>query len=449
MSKKVAIIGAGLTGLTTAFYLKRKGIGFKVFEKAKRAGGVIETIEKNGFLYERGPNSGVIGQPEVMELIEDLGDSVRLEVADPNAKFRWIWKGDRWHALPSGLLGGIRTPLFSFGDKLRLLAEPFRKPGTNPNETLKALVLRRMGKSFLNYAVDPFVLGIYAGDPEHLIPRFALPKLYNLEQKYGSFIGGAIKKSREHKSDRDKKATRDIFSFEGGLQSLINALVNEVGEENIQLNSRGMQVQPNNGKFKVLVDEREPEVFDELISTVGGHQLHRILPFVEQAHIEKVQTMQYAKVAQLAVGFKNWEGIELKAFGGLVPFIEKRDILGALFMSSCFKNRANDSGALLSIFVGGLRKPDLAELEDDELIQLVEHELKSMMGLTNWSPDLLEINRYDHAIPQYGIESEEKLAAIQKIETDYPGLIIAGNVRDGIGMADRIKQGKQIAENIK
>ena len=167
--KKVAVIGAGLTGLTTAFYLRKSGIVFRVFEKSPRAGGVIETIKKDDFIYENGPSTGVLGQPEAASLIEELGDACKLEIANADAKFRWIWKGNQWHAIPSGLIGGITTPLFSWYDKFRILGEPFRKPGTDPNESLAALVRRRMGESFLKYAVDPFILGVYSGDPEKLV----------------------------------------------------------------------------------------------------------------------------------------------------------------------------------------------------------------------------------------------------------------------------------------
>ena len=129
-NQKIAIVGAGLTGLTTAFYLKRAGIDVHIFEKSDRAGGVIRTHTENGFTFESGPNTGVLGQPEALELIENLKGDCELEIADEAAKARWIWKGKKWRPLPSGLIGGITTPLFSFTDKLRLLGEPFRKPGT-------------------------------------------------------------------------------------------------------------------------------------------------------------------------------------------------------------------------------------------------------------------------------------------------------------------------------
>src|SRR5665647_1256793 len=181
---------------------------------------------------EAGPNTGVVSQPEIMELFDDLSGDCAIEIANPDAKKRLIWKDGKWHPLPSGLFQAITTPLFSTYDKFRILGEPFRKKGTNPDETIADLVLRRMGKSYLDYAVDPFISGIYAGDPSKLVTRFALPKLYQLEQNYGSFIGGTIKKSSEPKDERSKRATREVFSAKGGLQNLINALVKSIGKKN-------------------------------------------------------------------------------------------------------------------------------------------------------------------------------------------------------------------------
>ncbi|MGQ7869511.1 protoporphyrinogen oxidase [Sunxiuqinia sp. sy24] len=448
MSKKVAVIGAGLTGLTTAYYLQKKGIDVQIFERDDQVGGVIQSVEKDGFLYENGPSTGVLGQPEAAALIEELGDACQLEIADEDAKYRWIWKGDRWQALPSGLMGGITTPLFSWYDKFRILGEPFRKPGTNPNETLAELVRRRMGESFLKYAIDPFILGIYSGDPAKLVVKYALPKLYNLEQTYGSFIGGSIKKAKEPKSDWDKKATKEVFSMKGGLSSLINALANAIGEDRIHLNLMNLKVAQAGDKYQLLNGAEELGEFDQMISTVGGFALRALFPFLPSEKLEKIEAMPYARVVQVSVGFNQWEGIPVKAFGGLIPFHENRDVLGVLFLSSFLKGRAPEGGALLSTFLGGVRKSELVDLPDDEIKALVEKELKSMLGLTKWQPDLLVINRYQHAIPQYGFESAERLEAIDSVEASYPGLLLGGNIRDGIGMADRMKQGRQLAESV-
>jgi len=440
---KVAVIGAGLTGLTAAFYLKKAGVNFTVFEKADRAGGVIQTHHENGFTYESGPNSGMLSKPEVPELLEELEDDCTLEPADETAKSRWIWKNGKWHALPSGLVSGITTPLFSFPDKLRILGEPFRKKGENPDESLAGLVLRRMGRSFLDYAIDPFILGIYSGDPSKLVTKYAFPKLYNLEQNYGSFIGGAMKKAREPKTERDKKATKNIFSVEGGLSNFIDALVKNVGHENIKLNRRNLKVEKSDNSFVV-----DGEKFTHVVSATGGYAFENLLPFIGKEKLSIISKMKYSRVVQVALGFKNWQGLPLNAFGGLVPSVEQRRILGVLFLSSFLKNKAPENGALLSVFLGGIRQPEMIELSDEEIKQVVKEEVSEMMQLENYSPDLVKVFRYNYAIPQYGFESEEKLKAISEIETENPGLILAGNVRDGIGIADRINQGRTIAGQI-
>jgi protoporphyrinogen/coproporphyrinogen III oxidase len=213
---KVAIIGAGLTGLTTAFYLKKGGIPFVVFEKANRPGGVIQTYNENGFTFEGGPNSGILSRPEVVELLEDLQDDCTLEVANETAKARWIWKKDRWVPLPSGLISGITTPLFSVSDKLRLLGEPFRKKGDNPNESLSQLVLRRMGKSFLDYAIDPFILGIYSGDPSRLVTNTPSQNFTGWNRITEVLSAVLLKKPENPKQNATKKPQKLFFQLKGG-----------------------------------------------------------------------------------------------------------------------------------------------------------------------------------------------------------------------------------------
>ncbi len=222
--RDIIIIGAGLTGLSTAFNLKRQGRDVLVLEKADRIGGQIRTYHEDGFTYESGPNTGVVSFPEVTELFQNLQGSCEMETARESSKRRLIWKGNRFHALPAGPLSAVTTPLFTLTDKFRILGEPWRKKGEDPDEPVGALAQRRLGKSFYEYAVDPFVSGVYAGDPMKLTTRYALPKLYNLEANYGSFIRGAMAKAKEPKTDRDRLATKKVFSAVGGLQKMVEAL---------------------------------------------------------------------------------------------------------------------------------------------------------------------------------------------------------------------------------
>jgi oxygen-dependent protoporphyrinogen oxidase len=452
IQKDVIIIGAGLTGLTLAFYLRKAGKSVALIEKAARTGGVIQSHTEEGFLFESGPNTGVLSYPEVVELFDDLNGKAQLITADPEAKRRLIWKGKQWHAIPSGPISAITTPLFTFGDKIRVLGEPWRKAGNNPMENLSDFVKRRLGKSFLDYVVDPFVSGVYAGNTDYLIPKYALPKLYNLEQEYGSFIKGSMAKAKEKKNNpRLQKATKEVYSAEGGLQQLTDAMTELIGQENFWLEADQTSIQPAEKGYTVQTScKGEPFLFEagKVVSTVGAHALSALLPFVAKEALEPITKLQYAKVVQVILGYRKWAGTNIKAFGGLVPSKEKKKILGILFTSSFFKGRAPEGGALLSVFLGGIRRPEQIEMSDEALVDMLKQELPPMMELPELKPDLIKIFRYPYAIPQYGADSKERFESIDRLQANYPGLILAGGIRNGIGMADRIKQAKSIADEL-
>lgn len=447
----VIIIGAGLTGLTAAFYLKRANKNILVIDKATTAGGVIKTVRKDNFIYETGPNTGALGSGEVAELFEDLGDKVELQIANPDAKKRLILKNDRWEPLPSGLLSAIKTPLFTWYDKFKILGEPWRKRGDNPMESMADMVVRRMGKSFLDYAIDPFISGIYSGDPNLLVTKYAMPKLYELEQTYGSFIRGALKKRKIPKTDLEKKATKDVFTAKGGLSQLINALVEAIGNDQITLSANELQIEPQVEGFKTtwtVDNEMFEATSNNVITTTGAYALPSILPFIYPFALKNLSDLKYVPVRQIIAGFTKWDGIPLDAFGGLVPSCEKKDFLGVLFNSTLFSGRAPKDGAIFSIFVGGIHHPELTEMPLEKLMEQLQPSLCKIMGVKIFSPDLLKSYTHKKAIPQYGKESKERLETIKKIQHQYPGLLIAGNIRNGIGMSDRAKQGRQLADEI-
>ncbi|MDP4271113.1 MAG: protoporphyrinogen oxidase [Bacteroidota bacterium] len=453
----IAVIGAGLTGLTTAHYLNKTEKNFRVIERKEVVGGDIQTGHENGFTFEQGPSTGVMSNEYVAELFEDLKGLCELERPTDAVNKRYVLYKGKWEALPSGLMGGVKTPLFTWKDKFRLLGEPFRKPGANPNETLSELVLRRMGKSFLNYAIDPFIIGVYAGDPGYLVPRFALPKLYNLEQNYGSFIGGSVKMmlekaKTEPKTDKTKKEKNRIFSVKGGLSNFMQALYQSAGTENFSLGVIGLTIIPENGKYHITGKNADGSIFEltanKVITTTGAYELDKLLPFVDEARMQSITNLRYARVLQIALGFNQWTGWQPDAFGGLISHKENRQILGVLFPSVFLQGRAPEKGALFSVFMGGVRNNNLVEKSDDEIRSLLEKEICDLMKLQEFKPDLIRIFRYNHAIPQYGADCEARFAALDQIQSEYSGLYIGGNLRNGIGMADRIKQGKELAEMV-
>jgi len=447
----VTVIGAGLTGLTAAFYLAKAGKKVALIEKQDRIGGVIRTIHKDGFIFETGPNTGVFSSPELVRLFDDLGERCRPVFANGKAKQRWILKNGKWHALPSGLLSGIRTPLFSWHDKFRILGEPVRKRGTDPHETVSELVRRRMGRSFLDFAVDPFISGIYAGDPDRLVTSYALPKLHRLEQQYGSFIRGGIKKAREPKDPLTRRATKAVFSAEGGLQELTDALGEAVGADRFWLSVNNLTVSPANNSYQSVFQQHGHEVVitsPKVISTTGSHAVPGFMQFLDPSDLQPLKQLEYAKVVQVVAAYRQWTGRELTAFGGLIPSRERRNALGILFTSAIFPGRAPDGGAILSVFMGGRRRPDIYEMDDAQIREMALQEIRETLDTGKAAPHHLEIYRYRHAIPQYEVDSGERFEAIRQIETAYPGLTLAGNMRDGIGISDRVKQGYNMAQEV-
>lgn len=448
----IVIIGAGLTGLTTAFRLCGKQIDVRLLECSSRVGGQIQTLHQEGFTFESGPNTGVVSYPEVAELFSDLASYCALETANEAAKRRLIWKGNRFHALPSGLWGGITTPLFSLYDKFRILGEPLRAKGTNPDESVGQMGKRRLGRSFLNYAIDPFLSGVYAGDPTKLITRYALPKLYNLEQTYGSFIKGAVAKAKLPKTKRDALATKRVFSAVGGLENLVLALEKAIGSEKITLSAAGIEVQPHGEKWKITYTTPEGKqtlIANKVVTTTGAYTLPQLLPFVDKQEMMQISNLQYAPIVQVSVGVRDTGSLRFNAFGGLVPSREGKEVLGILYPSACFAGRAPQGGALFSFFIGGVKHEELTRYTDLELKKLVGRVFHSMLKFpAGAAPDLIQIFRHPRAIPQYEQSSGARFDAIARIQASYPGLILSGNIRDGIGMADRIRQATEVAMSL-
>ncbi len=451
--KNVVVIGSGVTGLTAAYYLKQREEDFIVLEEKDRVGGVIKTIRENGFVFESGPNTGVIGQPEAAMLFEDLGLEAGLEIAKDEVNKRYVLKDGKWEPLPSGLSEAVKTPLFSLKDKFRILGEPFRSRGKDPEETLASLVRRRMGKSYLEYAVDPFILGVYAGDPETLVPKYALPKLYNLEQDYGSLTGGSIRKKFKTKSEIDKATNRKIFSFKKGLQKLVDTLYHKAGKENFRLGLKNIQVKKKGSSFFISYTDSDgkPGKIEtgQVIITTGSHKLSGLLPDIDSKKIQSLTNLRYAKVLEVALGFNIWNGMNLDGFGGLIPYKEQRDLLGVLFTSCFLDDRAPEGGALFTIFIGGVRRPEMYDKTDEEIFEIVKREFTDLMGIDTFSPDLFRIFRHKWAIPQYEVSSGQRFETIKEIENEYPGMILKGNFTGGIGLADRIKEGRRAADHIK
>ncbi|PJA96689.1 MAG: protoporphyrinogen oxidase, partial [Ignavibacteriales bacterium CG_4_9_14_3_um_filter_34_10] len=246
-NKKVIILGAGISGLTTAFWLKKNNFDFVILEKENHVGGSMQTIQKDGFQIDFGPNSGLETTPLIRQIVDEIGFNDQMVYASKSSNKRFILRNNELHVLPTSPSAFLKTKLFSTKAKLRLFAEPFiGKSDDGYYQSMSDFVRRRLGQEFLDYAIDPFVSGVFAGDPNKLSVKSAFPKLYRLEEVYGGLIKGMIKGAKERKQRAEQsKQNAKMFSFINGMQSFANAIADTM-KENILLNANVHKIEKHN-----------------------------------------------------------------------------------------------------------------------------------------------------------------------------------------------------------
>ncbi|MCH6254986.1 protoporphyrinogen oxidase [Puniceicoccaceae bacterium K14] len=445
------IIGAGITGLTAAYLLKKRSQKIVVLEKLAKTGGPISTIREKGFLVETGPNSLLLPDRWCESFLSELDLTEELLESNSYAKKRYIVKNGRPIAVPSTPVQAISTPLFSLKAKLGFLAEPFRRPISKEaaeSETVASFVSRRMGYEFLDYAIDPFVSGVYAGNAHELILKHAFPLMRSFEDEGKSIIRGAIKRKKRQKADGSAYKKRSI-TFKQGLATLPQTLTSILGDA-IHKESSVKSIQKENQGW-TLTWEKNGQLFKQscrkLIVSIPSHAVKRLpWPSEIQTTLDSSPDLVFPAVHSLSLGFKRSDiKHPLDGFGALVPSKEKRDILGVLFCSSIYGNRAPQNNCLLTVMIGGRRRPDQANLDEIELEKIALRELKSLIGLSG-EPVFKSLSSWPRAIPQYDQAFTPWKDAIDKIEDSNPGLYFGGNCIDGIAMGASILSGKRLSE---
>ena len=441
--KKIAVIGAGISGLTVAWQAEKLGTDVDLFDKKERPGGVIKTESTEEWRYEYGPNTLLLKDPEIEDLIESLDLADRMETANEQASKRFIVKNGTLEPLPTSFKDFMRTPLFSGRSKARLLREPFVRKSES-EVSIADFFEKRFGKEVLDYAVNPFIAGIHAGSPENLSLKHAFPALHDLEQTSGSVILGGLRKVFQRNGQ--KKTKRRLISFETGLHELPDKLRSEL--KNVHFGQEFQNAEKREDGWFISASGGEFGPYSDVVVTIPLHKWdEKTLPISSTA-LNKIQDVTYPPLSMMILGYKE-KDIEhpLDGFGFLVPEIEKRSILGALFTSTLFKNRAPDGHHLLTVFAGGARQPDIAQKESDELLKLVESDLKDLIGLKG-EPVVKDHIYWPKSIPQYEIGYGEIYSVFDEIETENPGLHFAGNFRDGISVPDCIKNGLKLGRKL-
>jgi oxygen-dependent protoporphyrinogen oxidase len=447
--KPIAIIGAGITGLTAAFYLKRNGVPVTVYETAGRGGGVIQSIRNDGFLAEFGPNTILETSPKIAQLVRDASLESRRLNSDPKAETRFVVRYGRPIEMPGKPLGFFTTPLFTAKAKLAVLREPFIKPRRDGvEESIAQFVVRRFNQEFLDHAIDALVAGIYAGDPHKLSLPHAFPKLKALEDNFGSMIKGQIFGARDRKKSGEVAKDRAAkFSFDEGLQVLPDTLAARLGDA-LKLNTPVTKLRQTSDGWHVTTPTGENN-FGAVIYCGTAHRLAQLnvearLP----VDLGTFSEISYPPVASVVLGFRREDVTHsCQGFGMLIPKIEGFKILGTIFSSALFPNRAPSGHVNLTSYVGGARYPELASLPADKLVEVVLADLRVLLGVKG-KPTFVHTAFWPKAIPQYNVGYGKYRDLLKDLEAKNPNLFFAGHYRDGVSLGDSIVSGVNIAERV-
>jgi oxygen-dependent protoporphyrinogen oxidase len=438
MDTDVLIIGGGISGIATAWWLAQSGVQVEIWEKSSHAGGKIQSHQQNGYLTEQAASMIMNFTPEVDILLKRSGlDKQKQGRQLDSASKRYLLHKGQLDALPMSIGGMFLSPLWSSKAKLRLLTEFFVPRHINETETVAQFIKRRFGDEFLHKAMDPFIAGTLASDPFQANAMAVLPRLTRLEKKYGSISAGVIiDKILRRCSTRNA----ETFSFAGGISTLINHLLRT---ENIS--------------FKGGVDVRQLEKYKQGWR-INGHGLNGeisktsrqiVLATPAKASAQLLQNLddnishllkgiEYAPLSVVHLGFDNSQiKHKLDSVGFLVPGQERKNITGNLWMSSLFANRAPQGKILLSSYLGGARQPQLSKLNDSKTIDCVLTDLKSILGIKA-SPEMARIDRHAQALPLYHGHYLHRIRALQKALHCHNGLNIVANFIGGVSIRDRI-----------
>jgi len=445
---QVAVIGAGITGLSAALELRARGAQVTVYESADRVGGVITTVHRDGYLVEAGPTS--LTTTSALEgLIARLGLEEKRIAPSAAAKRRYIVRDGAPVPLPSGPGSLMSTKALSASAKMRLLREPFVTAVRGADdESIASLVRRRLGDEILTYMVNPFVAGIYAGDPERLSARHAMPLLYHAERRHGSLLVGGMKEARARAGVVKHKG---ITSFTDGLGTLPLAMAAALGPR-VRLGARVRRLAREGDGWRLHAERAggtEEQFFDAIVWAGPAHALESLgLPAEARAGVAPVIALRHPPLATLALGFRRSAVAHpLDGFGLLCPEIERRTVLGVLFSSSVFAGRAPEGQVLLTCFIGGERSPALGAAPLDELLPLVLRDLEQLLGVRE-APGFVHHQQWPRAIPQYELGHEAVVNGAAHVESALPGLYLTGQWRAGVALGDCIQQGQATAARV-
>lgn len=466
-SRRIAVLGGGVSGLAAAFRLSRMGHSVRLFERSGRLGGMIHTEAADGWLAEAGPAFIQELTPLVTAVIKGIGANRERVDAAPLARRRYVVRRGRLVPMPGSPAAAAFSGLFSPLGKLGLLRDVAhrRRPG-GPDRSFYDLIRAHCGREAAEYVAQPLAAGTFAGDAEKLSARYAFPRVWEMDQLHGSFL----RARREYVKACEKRYENVVpatFSFRRGMQTLAHGYVLQLPADVIALNARVEGLVPG-PKWHVIWrdlrgredgqdrdwskegdDGRQVEGFDAVIAALPAATLAQ-LEFGERGvrPLSVLGEIEHVPLCSLFLGYRREQvGHPLDGFEVVAPKCERRAFLRASFDSSVFPGRAPEGCVALTVLVGGALRPELAGRPAGEVLQAVTPDLAELLGIRG-EPVFMRHHPWAGGLPQYNLGHQRFLEAVSRCEKDHRGFFIGGQVRDGVSVAQRMLGGERLAERV-
>jgi oxygen-dependent protoporphyrinogen oxidase len=463
--KQIVILGGGITGLSAAFYVQKLfgeqklPVSITVIEQSEHLGGKINTLHKEGFIIEKGPDSFLARKMPMIELTQELGLEDQLVPTNPQAKKTYILRKGRLHRMPAGLVLGIptqmmpflKTNLLSIKGKLRAgldLLLPQRKESSD--ESLGGFLERRLGREVVENIAEPLLAGIYAGDTRKLSLQATFPQFQVSEHKFGSLIKGMLanKKNPAVVTDAPEVAKNSLFlSYKNGLRTIIDGLVGALKETKLLTGQTAVAINALARGYQITLANGERVAADGIIVALPAFATAKLFPQIQL--VQALAQIPYVSVANVILAFDHRNiGHDLDGSGFLVPRKEGRFITACTWTSAKWKHTAPDDKVLLRCYVGRSGAEGWTALSDKEIVKLVRNDLQQILGISA-EPAFTEVTRLLRSMPQYPVGHLQTIkAARNQLNETMPEVFLAGAAYQGVGLPDCIQQGKEAAQQV-